>query len=324
MRVLHKVKSINTRAVLDQCSNVNLCTERLLKQLNTDGPRKPFTVNTVTGTKTALKSVATQLMITAIDDSTTINVQDVRSVPQLPVNFSSMADSKNMNEFSHLKDIMLPNIENEHVDILIGSGCTQAFIVEDQAVGAPGEPYAAKYPLGWTIIGPSKRTMNEPAIVNLQSEVTNEKLSEQIQKLWNHDCIDASSSKRAMSLEDKTAVKIAESSIRKVEGRYQVRIPFKTSPRLIPNNRSVAEKRLRYLKNKLIRKPHLQESYIKTMSGYLRNGYIRPEPKRPHLYGAGHCQFSAWDTHQIQRRAHCHPRRHRDDVPANASISGRS
>ena len=230
VRVQHGGKSIDTRAVLDQCSDVNLCTERLLKQLNIDGPRKPFTVNTVTGTKTDLNSVATQLMISAIDESTTINVKDVRSVPQLPVNFSSMADSKNLHEFSHLQNIQLPHIDNEHVDILIGSGCTQAFIVEDQAVGAPGEPYAAKYPLGWTIIGPSKRSSNEPATVNLQHEVTNEQLSSQIQAMWNHDCKDLASNKTVMSIEDKIAVDIAEKSIRKVRWKISSQDSFQDQP----------------------------------------------------------------------------------------------
>ena len=206
-------------------------------------------------------------MISAIDGSSQINVQDVRSVPQLPVNFSSMADSKNVDEFPHLKNVQLPYIENEHVDMLIGSGCTQAFIVEDQAVGAPGEPYAAKYPLGWTIIGPSKRSSNDPATVNLQHEITNEQLSLQIQAMWDHDCRDLASSKTSMS--------IAEKSITKVNGRYQVKIPFKTNPKLIPNNKQVAAKRLTYLKHKFIRQPDLKANYTKTMNGYLKDGYLR-------------------------------------------------
>ena len=92
--------------------------------------------------------------------------------------------------------------------------------------------------------------------------------------MWLTDFPDvAATNKTAMSVDDRIAAKIVEDSIKKENGRYMLKMPFKTDPMKIPNNKIVAEKRLKYLKNKLLRQPHLQEGYIKTVQGYLEAGY---------------------------------------------------
>ena len=51
VRADHAGKHATVRAVLDQCSDVTLCTGHLLDRLDIKGTVKPFTVNTVTGRK---------------------------------------------------------------------------------------------------------------------------------------------------------------------------------------------------------------------------------------------------------------------------------
>ena len=94
--------------------------------------------------------------------------------------------------------------------------------------------------------------------------------------MWLTDFPDVvATNNRAMSVDDRIAAKIVEDSIKKENGRYMLKMPFKTDPMKIPNNKIVAEKRLKYLKNKLLRQPHLQEGYIKTVQGYIETGYAR-------------------------------------------------
>ena len=52
-------------------------------------------------------------------------------------------------------------------------------------------------------------------------------------------------------------------------------MPFKTEAKKIHKNRIVAEKRVRYLNKKLLRHPHIQEGYVKTVQGYIEAGYAR-------------------------------------------------
>ena len=150
------------------------------------------------------------------------------------------------------------------------------FVIEDQKDSRAGEPYAYKYPLGWAIIGPIDKTPTEGAFtVNLQI-VTNEELIKSFSKMWLTDFPHvAATNKTAMSVDDRIATRIVEDSIKKENGRYMLKMPFKTDSNKIPNKKIVAEKRLKYLKNKLLRQPHLQEGYIKTVQGYIEAGYAR-------------------------------------------------
>ena len=63
--------------------------------------------------------------------------------------------------------------------------------------------------------------------------------------------------------------------MKKVDGRYLCKMPFRTKPRDIPNNRTLAETRMKYLCRKLQRDETVKAAYVKCMEGYIRDGYAR-------------------------------------------------
>ena len=84
-----------------------------------------------------------------------------------------------------------------------------------------------------------------------------------------------SSDKTSLSVDDRVAEKIVNDSIKKVDGRYMLRMPFRTPPNSIPNNRSMAESRMKHLQRKLQRDATLREGYVKTLESYIKEGYAR-------------------------------------------------
>ena len=88
----------------------------------------------------------------------------------------------------------------------------------------------------------------------------------------------SASNKASLSVDDKIAEKIVSESIKKVEGRYMLRMPFRTKPSTIPNNRTMAETRMKYLHRKLQRDSKLKKGYVKTVQGYISAGYARKVP----------------------------------------------
>ena len=95
-------------------------------------------------------------------------------------------------------------------------------------------------------------------------------------KLWQYDFPDALSSlKQELSVEDKIAQKIVHDSLIKENGRYKVKFPFRSLPQQIPNNKTVAEVRMKYLHRKLTQNKEMKEAYVKTMEGYITDGYAR-------------------------------------------------
>ena len=80
-----------------------------------------------------------------------------------------------------------------------------------------------------------------------------------------------------MSLEDKRALKIMNETVRKIDGHYQVGLPWRKRSPSIPNNRVFAESRLRSLKRRLLKDENLYRKYSATMNDSF--------PNTPHVTG---------------------------------------
>ena len=200
-------RQIKTRAVLDQCSTLSLCTEALLNKLHVKGTPTPLEVDTVNGLRVNNNSVTANLQICSIDQEAKFTLTALRSVPRLPVSISSMASTQTLNSYTHLNDISLPTCNSNDVDLLIGSNCPDIFMITDHRYGKPGEPYAQQFPLGWTVIGPVNSNSTSRHTVNLTSEVTNADLSNMFVKLRQYDFPDAlSSSKQELSVEGRKKI----------------------------------------------------------------------------------------------------------------------
>ena len=65
-------------------------------------------------------------------------------------------------------------------------------------------------------------------------------------------------------------------SVKMVDGKFMLGIPWKSNPETsLPNNRSMAESRLRMLKRKFSSSPKLAEDYKNTVEIYIADGHIR-------------------------------------------------
>ena len=88
---------LKTRAVLDQCSTLSLCTENLLNKLRLKGTSSPLEVDTVNGLRVNSKSVTVNLQIYSLHRDEKFDLQDIRSVPRLPVSVFSMESNQTLN-----------------------------------------------------------------------------------------------------------------------------------------------------------------------------------------------------------------------------------
>lgn len=85
-------------------------------------------------------------------------------------------------------------------------------------------------------------------------------------------------SKVAMPVEDQRALRQMESSVNLVNGHSQLGLLWKHNTVNLPNNREFVLERLRYLKKRFQRNPHLFEKYKDTINGYVSSGYAREGP----------------------------------------------
>ena len=137
-----------------------------------------------------------------------------------------------------------------------------------------------KCTLGWTLVGPVNRPGGSDGpkashinFVHTDNVALHGLMQKKCMKVDKDDGIGLGA-----FLEDRRALRIMEKLVVKVDDHYQIALPWKSESAKLPNNRTVAEKRLGYLRNRLIRDPELHRKYRNKTKEYFKNGHARKIP----------------------------------------------
>ena len=204
--------------------------------------------------------------------------------------------NKQKSEWPHLRHLEFPHVpRNRVVDILIGINAIEFHSHLEEIPGLQGEPVARRTPLGWTCVGPCQRNIALSEVCShcafhiamKEDEVDN--LDCTLQRFWDLESIGLVTGKEETSTpDDLEAEKKVANSLRYVNGRYEVGIPWKKNEPQLENNYNLAYKRLETLEQSLKRRPNVAESYQKVIEDHLSKRYIRKltrqEKQRPKWY----------------------------------------
>jgi hypothetical protein len=123
------------------------------------------------------------------------------------------------------------------------------------------------------------RPMEEKARVISETAFQDLTLKRNIEGLWKTDFGDTLVSTRpSHSVEDKKALELMEKSFTKVNGHYQVALPWRSYPPRLHNNRELAVRRCELLKRRLQRDGDLAGKYKTTMNDYIEKGHAERVP----------------------------------------------
>ena len=276
--VVHgKSEDIKTYAFLDSGSNTSLMTKGLFKKLGVNGTPVDYAIRTLNSNLVQDKQFEGVVDLSSIDKQQSVSLR-IMTVNKLPIRLNG--PRRQMDKWPHLARVDVDSIKHAEVGILVGMDCPELHWSLEELRGGPGEPFARRTLLGWSIVGPTvKKDVNEPRESRFQV-VNNllfmDQIHQQLQAQWNADFRDLQLVDReAMSVEDRKALQIMQDSVKQVNGKFQVAIPWRTDPDELPNNRREAENRLRSLKRKFIRDPSLHTQYTATLTKYINDGHAR-------------------------------------------------
>ncbi|XP_013410717.1 uncharacterized protein LOC106173924 [Lingula anatina] len=276
---------IETYAFLDNGSDHSLCLHSLAEKLGASGKPIQYSVSTVNDESCVNQGQEVQLEVKAINSQQGLILDQVWTTDRLPICEKNIPNNSDISEWSHLKDVRLPELDDKTVTILIGNDHPEAHWRIEERRGDKKQPYAIRTILGWTILGPTKRPNDGDVTVNFihADQVLGcdnslrgcDSISIQLSKMYNSEFSESSvSSSQCMSLEDKKAKRIMDESVVFVDGHYQVTLPWK-SDELLPNNKPAAEKRLNLLKRRLRRDENLREKYTQALQEYIDKGHAQ-------------------------------------------------
>ena len=244
-------REIQTYAFIDNGSDTTLCTKDLVGKLNLSSEPCEFSLTTINGEKKTRSGQEVKTNVRNINGEGDIHLDRVWTVESLPILEKDIPTEEQINHWSHLSDIEFPRLENGKVSILIGGDVPEAHWLFEERRGKPKEPLAVRTLLGWTLLDPIGTTDRRETNVNF-IHTDQEAITSQIQRLYNADFNVTSSVKEPIvSVEDQRAFEIMENSICKVDDHYQIALPWRHKSPCLSNNRSMAERRLRLLTNRL-------------------------------------------------------------------------
>ena len=273
-------KQVSTYAFIDEGSSVNLCSERLLKRLGL--PVTATHVELVTSNATSLMDKRVScIAIQGLGESSAFVVPHAFVVNEVVDVSSSIPTNKMAHAFPHFRCLDFPLLKEKRVDLLLGCDLHQAYLSKDVLVGEPGVQCGIHTGLGWTIYGRDKgdrQLYNETQLmVNFvtTAETNAESCKEMLEVLRKDFEDDSDPSILSLSLEDKYALHILNTTVKKVGNHYSVGLLWKDESAVLPNNRCLAERRLASLKRRFLKDTELFKMYFEKMSEYLEH-YAEP------------------------------------------------
>ena len=124
--------------------------------------------------------------------------------------------------------------------LLIGVDTPEAFWIEDELRGKPGEPFAIKTMLGWSLIGPAT---GEASKLSANFMTADGSLEQQVKSMWELERHFSTSVECQMSPNDRYALRIMkDSTVLTEDGHCQLALPWGPgAPQLESNKKKIKQ-----------------------------------------------------------------------------------
>lgn len=246
-------------ALIDSQSDCSYITKEVAEVLNPKSKEISVTINTMTSTVDMKK-------LTAYEDLNVRGYSGSETIPFSALEWETISCNRNqiphcgnIGQYPHLKDHMdkLPPLMEIPIGLLIGRDSPDALLpIEVISSERKGEPFAAKTILGWYVIGGSAKTYT--------SITTN---------MTTFSILENTDEDRQISQDDIKFLEIMNQQLeRMTNGSIIMPLPFKARPNL-PNNRQLAEKRLKGLMKKFSRDASFKGKYAEFMDDLITRGH---------------------------------------------------
>ncbi|XP_029177615.1 uncharacterized protein LOC114945521 [Nylanderia fulva] len=261
-------RKFKIRALLDQGSAVSFISESLCQTLRTKRYRARLLVHCFGEQYSGVAKAQVPLKLEPCQTQG----------PSLPLNafvyqkITSYAGSriKPLDSWPHLCGLNLADpdpFSNYPIHLLLGADIYGALLLHDVKQGPIGTPTAQLTKLGWVLSGPTGTSTQRTESVQTLNCVLDPPIDSLLRKFWE---IEEISSDSPMSEEDqKCELHFKESHTRANDGRYIVRLPFKTDPPLeIGSSYEITALLYSKLEKRLDRNYDLAKQYNEFLSEY--------------------------------------------------------
>lgn len=194
---------------------------------------------------------------------------------------------------SHLSDLSWADrdpMSTDPISIIIGADLYGEMLVDGLRKGRTGQPIAQNTALGWIISGSLNMSTD-----SAQTDLSASKIPPAVRRVNAHHCLDSVSLDQELRrfweleeiprphtvnpLDEQCEQHFCATHSRDADGRYVVRLPFKTGPPIdIGQSRVSAERMLRCLHRRFLANPEQKREYEEFIHEYARLHHMREVP----------------------------------------------
>lgn len=177
----------DTYGFLDTGSDTTLIRSDVVKKLGIVGPAKRINVVSYDGATSNVSASVVKFSISSRDGTSKFEVKHAYAVDNLKVTPNLPIDPLQLESWTHLRGIEVPNVQLEEVTVLIGIDVAEAHdhVASIKPPAGTTGPIAFKTPFGWCLGGPTGPPHQEqPFIAHIVAEERNEDLNELVKKFW--------------------------------------------------------------------------------------------------------------------------------------------
>ena len=146
-----------------------------------------MTFQTMGHPATSCRGVSLTLIVSSLDGLHSVNLPNVFSIENIPINPNVIPAKGVLNTMPHLSGITFQRIPDATVTLLIGADVPEVFCPIDVRKGGRGQPIVFKSILGWSLLGQSlSSSRSSNCSVNFIAHSEKGKEIEQlVQTLWS-------------------------------------------------------------------------------------------------------------------------------------------
>ena len=302
-------------AMLDNDCTGCFCTTEIMERIAPNQQREAcITVETINGTSEKQTSAINNLVVRrppCSDDisPTSVFMPTTFGFDGLTVTQDEIPTPTNLKQWNHLNKLhdLIPEYnDNIPFGLMIGGNCPKALEPLEVIPSHDNGPYAFKTRLGWCVVGPLSSSNSDEKDASVQchrtriiemnsswsatdmitgapanhrfveaSEAKDTYISKRLKEMYTLEFNEINGEAEAYSKEDEKFLEIMNSSVQKVDGHYQLPLPFKSAAVNLPCNRRQAEKRLNSVRRKMDNSDIYRKEYVSNISTLIKQGFAR-------------------------------------------------
>ena len=144
---------VTTYALLDTGSEETFLSKTISDRLGLEVKNCSTLVVCTWSGKSSIKVGQANVQVKAVDnhEDRTLTIENAKVIDNLTITTTRARD---LSQWPHLKDLKIPDVEDNQVTMLIGANVPEAQVHEECRRGRSGGPYAVRTVLGWAVLGP--------------------------------------------------------------------------------------------------------------------------------------------------------------------------